>query len=443
MGINETNSQMAAITDVLVSSSNGSKLTLELFADIFKCIEPEVEIDTFEEQQGSGRGDNYTATLYRIHLAGHRKCLDDGKKQKWENNVICKRLPENPKLRDAYKSDKLFRNEVEFYTAIMPELLKFQNTKTTELFKAMPKCYYARSDLLIMEDLRIRGFQMPDRKQGLTIDETEMVLKQVAQLHALSLAYKFENPKQFESLRKLTEEGLFSNDNINWYKEYYETLTKNAIKMLSDVLPENSKYLQAFKEFAETTKFFQRMVSIVSEESALSAFCHGDCWANNFLYRYETQANGEKKVAEVCLVDFQLIRYSSIALDVANLLFCCTSKSMRDGHLEEFLNLYTIELFKWLQLLCTKIPDFCNTLEKLGNIFRLELKTYGSFALGLALDIIPMSTCSSEYAPDMYINRSNSDDGQYGAPVLNFPPNDLCRQKMSEILIDMVDNGML
>ncbi|XP_013119514.1 uncharacterized protein LOC106096356 [Stomoxys calcitrans] len=438
MGITET-SQMATADGM----DNGSKLTLQLFADIFKCLEPEVQIDTFEEEQGSGRGDNYTATLYRIHLTGQRKCPLDGKKQKWENNVICKRLPENIKLREAYKSDKLFRNEVEFYTAIMPELLKFQSTKSKELFKALPKCYYARSDLLIMEDLRIRGFQMPDRKQGLTIDETRTVLRQVAQFHALSLAYKFENPKQFENLRKLNAEALFSNDNANWYKKYYETLTKNAIKMISDVLPEDSKYLQIFKQFAEVTTFFQRMVNMVSEESALSAFCHGDCWTNNFLYRYEPSLGCERKVLEVCLVDFQMIRYSSITLDVANLLFCCTSKSMRDSHLAEFLKMYTSDLYLWLQSLCSQIPDFCNSYEKFENLFHLELKKYGSFALGLSLDIIPISTCSSEDAPDMYINRADAMDSPYGAPELNFPPNDLCRQKMSEILIDMVDMGML
>lgn len=73
----------------------------------------------------------------------------------------------------------------------------------------------------------------------------------------------------------------------------------------------------------------------------------------------------------------------------------------------------------------------------------MELKKYGRFALGLSLDIIPISTCASEDAPDMYINRTDAMDCQYGAPELNFPPNDLCRQKMSEILIDMVDNGML
>lgn len=124
MGITET-PQMA------VSVGNcSSKLNLDLFTEIFKCIEPEVQIDSYEvsdftltlkssfgkakccnlqEEQGSGRGDNYTATLYRIHLTGQRKCLDDGKKQKWEKNLICKRLPEKIQLREAYKSDKLFR----------------------------------------------------------------------------------------------------------------------------------------------------------------------------------------------------------------------------------------------------------------------------------------------------------------------------------------------
>lgn len=67
------------------------------------------------------------------------------------------------------------------------------------------------------------------------------------------------------------------------------------------MLPEDSKYLQLFKEFAETTTFFSRMIRLVSEESALTAFCHGDCWANNFLYRYELMPSGEKKVLEVSL----------------------------------------------------------------------------------------------------------------------------------------------
>ncbi|XP_017849549.1 uncharacterized protein LOC108604541 isoform X2 [Drosophila busckii] len=392
---------------------------------------------------GSDRGDNYTAALYRICLSGKRRSLD-GSEHKWEQNVICKVLPESVVQREAYKSDKLFRNEVEFYTSIMPELVKFQAAKTgleQTLFNSIPKCYTARQDLLIMEDLRVRGFEMSDRHKGLSMSETQSVLLQVAQLHALSLAYKFEHPQAFAKMCSLISEGIFCTANTSWYKNYYERLTKNAIKMVSDVLPANSKYMQALCSFAESTSFFGQMVELASAESPLSAICHGDCWVNNFLYRYDPDER--ERVMEVALIDFQLIRYSSIALDIANLLYCCTTKQMRDAQLQSLLKIYTEELYKWLEILCTSLPEHCNTLAKFQELFAQELKTYGRFALGLAMDIIPISTCSSEDAPDMYLNRNEELDEDVGAPMLNFPPNDLCRQKMSEIVIDMVDRDML
>lgn len=423
MGVNDT--------------SAASKLSLETFQDIFGKAEPGVFIDSYEEKQGSGRGDNYTATLYRIQLTGHWMCSpDDDSKQKWEKSVICKRLPENTVRREAYKSDKLFRNEVEFYTNIIPELIKFQETRTDNVFQAIPKCYLARQDLLIMEDLRTRDFRMPDRKNGLSVDEVKTVLTQVATLHSLSLAYKFENPKQFESLKKPIQEGIFCSSNELWYKKYYEQLTNNAINMVTDILPTDSKYVRAMKDFIDSPSFFSEMVRLVHTESQLSAICHGDCWANNFLFKY----NCDGDVQEVCLVDFQLIRYSSVALDIANLLYCCTSKSMREDNLHLFIKHYTTELYKSLKVLC-KLPEFLDTEEKLETLFSSELKTFGKFAFGLALDIIPISTCASEDAPDLYLVSRT--DSATGAPELNFPPNDLCRQKMSDVLIDMVDAGML
>ncbi|XP_039490762.1 uncharacterized protein LOC120451283 isoform X1 [Drosophila santomea] len=438
MGITET----AATTTTGLGAANAMEskkiLSLEVFQDIFKHVEPEVQIDAFELAQGSDRGDNYTAALYRIKLTGKRRSLQ------WEQNIICKVMPESLVAREAYKSDKLFRNEVQFYNTIMPELLKFQASKTnqdTPVFNAIPKCYSARHDLLIMEDLRERGFQMSDRHKGLSLEETQSVLLQVAQLHGLSLAYKFEKPLEFSKLCSMISEGIFCTANTSWYRNYYERLTKNAIQMVSEVLPPDSKYVIAMNKFAESSSFFGRMVKLASAESPLSAICHGDCWVNNFLYHYDPQ--DPQRVLEVALLDFQLIRYSSIALDIANLLYCCTTKEMRDAQLQTLLKIYTEELFRWLQILCTTLPDHCDTLQKLQDLFAEELKTYGRFALGLALDILPISTCSSEDAPDMYLDRSDELKEDVGAPTLNFPPNDLCRQKMSEIVIDMVDRDML
>ncbi|EDX12484.1 GD19214 [Drosophila simulans] len=365
MGITET---AAATTTTGLGAANAVEskqiLSLEVFQDIYKHVEPDVQIDAFELAQGSDRGDNYTAALYRIKLTGKRRSL------KWEQNVICKVMPESVVAREAYKSDKLFRNEVQFYNTIMPELLKFQASKTnqdTPVFNAIPKCYSARHDLLIMEDLRERGFQMSDRHKGLSLEETQSVLLQVAQLHGLSLAYKFEKPLEFSNLCSVISEGIFCTANTSWYRNYYERLTKNAIQMVSEVLPPDSKYVLAMNKFAESSSFFGRMVKLASTESPLSAICHGDCWVNNFLYHYDPE--DPHRVLEVALLDFQLIRYSSIALDIANLLYCCTTKEMRDAQLQTLLKIYTEELFRWLQMLCTNLPDHCDTLQKLQDLF--------------------------------------------------------------------------
>ncbi|KAH8414168.1 hypothetical protein KR222_010708 [Zaprionus bogoriensis] len=445
MGITETPKTAATTTtkDSTAVGEGEKVLTLSTFQELFKHVEPDVQIEAFELTPGSDRGDNYTAALYRICLSGQRQSPDGGK-HKWEQNVICKVLPESVVQREAYKSDRLFRNEVEFYNTLMPELGRFQASQTSleeQLFSSIPKCYVARQDLLIMEDLRVRGFEMSDRHKGLSVQETQSVLVQVAQLHALSLAYKFEHPAEFNKMCGQISEGIFCTANTSWYRNYYERLTKNAIKMVSDVLPADSKYMQALRSFAESSSFFGQMVELASAESPLSAICHGDCWVNNFLYRYDPE--DRQQVLEVALIDFQLVRYSSIALDIANLLYCCTTKQMRDDHMANLLKFYTQELYKWLDMLCTVLPEHCNTLEKLQELFAQELKTYGRFALGLAMDIIPISTCSSEDAPDMYLHCNDDLSQDVGAPTLNFPPNDLCRQKMSEIVIDMVDREML
>jgi hypothetical protein len=70
---------------------------------------------------GSGRGDNYTAMLYRVLVRGATQAGVP-----WKRSLIYKCLPDNPTRRQAFKSDALFRNEVAFYTQALPALLNFQ-----------------------------------------------------------------------------------------------------------------------------------------------------------------------------------------------------------------------------------------------------------------------------------------------------------------------------
>nr|CAD7449234.1 unnamed protein product [Timema bartmani] len=101
------------------------------------------------------------------------------------------------------------------------------------LFKAVPQCYLARSDVLVLEDLKTRGFVMVDRKAGLDYHHCKAVVSELARFHALSLSMKRIDPTRFK--REVSDnitEALFVIENEAWYRDYYKTASKNAIAMV-------------------------------------------------------------------------------------------------------------------------------------------------------------------------------------------------------------------
>lgn len=130
--------------------------------------------------------------------------------------------------------------------------------------------------------------------------------------------------------------------------------------MVSESMPPNSKYVDRLEAFVGGNQFFNHMVKLLNSPTQLGVICHGDCWTNNFLYRYDEQDN----VLEACLVDFQLIRYGSVALDLSNLIFCCTDKVLRRNHQTAWLQLYHKELVNSLKSL-GPMPAECGTEDQL------------------------------------------------------------------------------
>ncbi|XP_052888736.1 uncharacterized protein LOC128297178 [Anopheles moucheti] len=459
MGVNDSENRKDSIT----SSTSSSHLDLELLQRLFVKFEPDLTIDSYEEAHGSGRGDNYTAALFRIALKGHTQPEGSSKKLKWEKSIICKRLPDCKIKREAFKSEALFRNEVVFYNTIMPEYIDFQrrqldavfgtagkngkdlnsaevDPKRTQLdgngiFQAIPQCYLARDDLLVLEDLRVRSFTMPDRQAGLGPEQLEAVLRELAQFHAVSLAYKQRHPMEFQKLINSLEEGIFSQANAEWYRKYYDVLTRNAIQMVRQTVPEKKEHLAKLEGFLSNC--FGHLVDLVSRQSELSVICHGDCWTNNILFRYADDG----AIAETCLVDFQLIRHGSLALDLAYLIYCCTDGSLRKKNLQQWLQTYHHQLVRSLRLLLGDLFDNLFGSEKrLWELINDEFKVCARFGLGTAMDMLPISTCSSEEAPDLYTSDT---DTAATPPELNVPPNELCRQKMTMLVLELIDGGML
>ncbi|XP_062716829.1 uncharacterized protein LOC109411644 [Aedes albopictus] len=428
MGVNDSDNEE------VVSST--SKMDLQMLQKIFVKHEPDLVIDSYEEAKGSGRGDNYTAALFRITLKGYTRPKDASKKLRWERTVICKRLPDCKIKREAFKSEALFRNEVEFYNCIMPEFIAFQKRKTKDvshIFMAVPRCYLAQNDLVMLEDLRVRRFTMPDRQAGLGMEQMKAILVELSKFHAVSLAYKMQHPNEFKRLTSKISEGIFTKENTEWYRNYYEILTKNALQMVTQTIPDQKEYLAKMKGFLDNC--FGNLVELVSRKSKLSVICHGDCWTNNILFKHDEKGS----ITEICFLDFQLIRHGSLALDLAYLIYCFTESALRKANLQTWLSIYHQQLVKSLKVLGS-LQDYCTDEADLLRQIQDEFRSCAPFGLGTAMDMLPISTCSSEEAPDLYVSGSETAPTP---PELNVPPNELCRRKMTDIVLEMVDGGMI
>ncbi|KDR23004.1 uncharacterized protein LOC110841346 isoform X2 [Zootermopsis nevadensis] len=372
--------------------------------------------------------------LYRVRVKG-----TDQEGKPWKSSVIYKCLPDNPVRRQAFKSDVLFRNEVAFYTKTLPVLLEFQASRDVSTpFRAAPRCYRACDTELVLEDLCSRGFVMTDRKAGLDADHCKAAMRELARLHALSLAMKLCRPEEFaSSVVASVQEALFVPENEDWYRGYYNAVTRNALTMVREAFGDGTRYVDKFRDFVDDSEFFGRMVLLVKPQEPLAVLCHGDYWTNNILFRYSE--DGE--ILEACMVDFQLARYGSPALDIVNLLYCCTSRETRLNHMADLLSDYHAALNKALRELTQQATDLKSDIldrDCLWQMIQEEIHRCGKYGLGLALDMIPISVCDSDQAPDLYVGY----DGVTNAlPVST--SSELCQQKMADLVQELVDSNDL
>ncbi|XP_075984377.1 uncharacterized protein LOC142982016 [Anticarsia gemmatalis] len=426
-----------------------SEITLDFLQSLLKDDYPDVAIQHFEGAPGSKRGDNYTSMVYRITLTGTRRRDDPESstetEEPWECTIIYKCLPESLQRRETFKSEELFCNEVAFYTKIWPAFLDFQNQwNIHNQFKSIPKCYLAQNDCVVLKDLKRDGFVMADRRQGLGLEQCYLVLKQLSHFHALSLAMKAHNPDGFYELlndKDGVNEVFFLEENTEYYKNYYREATRNAIAMVEQELSgseDKEVYLEKFRRFCSEERFFHTMVELVTPQEPLAVICHGDCWTNNFLFKY---VDGD--IADMYLLDFQLVRYASPAIDLVFILYLCMERELRAENLASLLEYYTDELHRRLLQLSEDDSVFTTSLNRdaLHELLKEDFKRCGEFALGIALDMFPIMTCDSDEAPNVYQPEDSAPQGSGVQPVQTSSAE--CRRRMTELLIELVDNDII
>lgn len=246
---------------------------------------------TTEFKAGSNHGDNFLGVLTSVTINGQRNNNDE------QLHLLVKLAPTNEIRRQEFHSVPVFKREALMYNKILPLFRNFQREKglsDSDAFTAYPKCYIAIADekkdqfVVIMEDLRPKGFTMWPKKLVAPADHSYRVVEQLARLHAISFALKDQRPKEYEELRQIKDliSDFFTSPNMTRVMEMGYNRAIDAL--------ENEEHKKIMAEVRDNIKEFFNDMHKDGACEPFGVISHGDCHNNNILYKHDPEVTSIK-----------------------------------------------------------------------------------------------------------------------------------------------------
>lgn len=117
----------------------------------------------------------------------------------------------------------------------------------------------------------------------------------------------------------------------------------------------------------------------------------------NFLFKYASDPSLASCVPiQVKMIDFQLARLCSSALDISFFIYSCTTQQLRTDHFADMIQCYyegVQQILRQFHLDASKVFP----LSELQN----ELKLFGKFGVGVAMEAVPLSIMPEADTTDM------------------------------------------
>ncbi|KAA0200290.1 EcKinase 7 [Hyalella azteca] len=291
-------------------------------------------------------------------------------------------------------SDLVFIKEGKFYLEMIPDLNKMINGFGLPPLKFAP-CHLASFEptrqIILLGDMREHSFKMANRFIGLDENHAILVVKELARLHASSMVLEDSlGSEKFSEKYDFLDDLFTSNkhdDQLAMFKSMFVHSITNAAK-ISERIKGYEKVTAWLKELAPKSSEILKQESSECHPSFL-VVNHGDCWNNNLLFSY----SDDGAVKDVCLLDLQINRHASLALDLNYFLFTSLNGDTRKKGLTAFLTSY-YDSFKEVFSAADKPMKF--TFEELVAEYRKK----HLFGLMIALMALPIIVMESANAPD-------------------------------------------
>ncbi|XP_071455839.1 uncharacterized protein [Hetaerina americana] len=364
-----------------------------------------------------------TSSVYRFKI-GFRA---EGKAMVQTKSFMIKRLPQSEVRQQIVQTGGLFRREVFFFDKVVPYMKTIGGRR---MAPPVPDGYYAVSDnqenLIVMEDPFDVGYRSPQApmNDSYLLEHCLLVMRRLGQLHGFS--YGAERTMTKKSKGWLGMEPSLEKDLL-----FYETVEGDerqpshaygmllgSIDVALDLAGDISERAAAAAAAGELAGILEGAWSTVCQlvsvnPKASNVLCHGDCWINNVLFRYD-KSGGEERLVDAKFMDFQLSRYGHPCLDIVYFLYLSTNRAIRKKHINEIMLAYYNSLVDTLSFLGKGSPPI--TLAELRHDLLFKYKAFGiimAFMLKPVLSLDPEFV--SEHAP-----QNGEEEGEEPAKGSNY-----------------------
>ncbi|ETN57725.1 Juvenile hormone-inducible protein [Anopheles darlingi] len=302
---------------------------------------------------------------------------------------VAKIKPSEGQLVQQFQKTDVFDKEILVYKSILPTMVNMI-AKLGSVIELAPHLIYSSevpSDLLVLEDLTVRGYSVENQALGLTLDQSRMALEKLAFFHAASAIMLTENTVPNGAFAKFTR-GTF-------HKEHQDRLRHfpDVMATVCELAPEfgfNTELTEKLRQLPPKT--LQKAIEAYeSDFRGFKVLNHGDFWTNNILFRY--QGN---ELVDALFVDFQNCVVGSPIIDLVYFLASSPAYDVLQKHRDELVFVY----HETLTLLLQKL-GYSKPIPKLMDL-QVELLKHGSLQVIYALTVSPfLRTKDAQNTPPM------------------------------------------